>query len=228
MIFLFFHKYFFLKRLFQFDLFCYKVYIKVTRSFRRFSVGTMRKIRGDTSMAKAEITEARQYLTFKLGDEVFALDVSQVREVLDLSTITKVPGAPPFMRGVINVRGSVVPVMDLKVKFGLTETTRSMDTRIIVMELNMDEEITVLSALADSVSEVKEMEPGKIEKPPKIGSRWRTEFIKGIGKEGEQFIIILDIDRVFSTNELILAEQKASDAAAEVKPSGEQDDASEQ
>ncbi|MCP4351916.1 MAG: chemotaxis protein CheW [Desulfobacterales bacterium] len=157
-------------------------------------------------MSETGITETKQYLTFRLGDEVFALDVAQVREVLDLSTITKVPGSPDFMRGVINVRGSVVPVIDLRLKFGLPQTDNTVDTRIVVMEISLEGEITVLGSLADSVDEVMELEPGFIEKPPRIGARWRIEFIKGIGKKDDQFIIILDIDRVFSSDELALVE----------------------
>jgi purine-binding chemotaxis protein CheW len=157
-------------------------------------------------MNEKVLSESNQYLTFRLDDEMFALDVNQVREVLDFSTITKVPRAPEFMRGVINVRGSVVPVIDLRRKFGLTKTEKTLDTRIVVMELDMDGEMTVLGAMADSVHEVIELEAEQIEAPPRIGSRWRTEFIKGIGKRGEQFIIILDIDRVFSSDELALVE----------------------
>jgi len=158
-------------------------------------------------MGQNVITEAAQYLTFRIGDELFALDVLQVREVLDLSTITKVPGTPDFMRGVINVRGSVVPVMDLRCKFGLPETEHTLDTRIVVMELKIEGEVTVLGTLADSVNEVIDLEPGQIEPPPKIGMRWRTEFIRGIGKREDQFIIILDIDRVFSAEELAFAKE---------------------
>jgi len=158
------------------------------------------------SKKNINITEISRYLTFKLGDEVFALDVSQVREVLDLSPITKVPGSPEFMRGVINVRGSVVPVVDLRMKFGLVKIENTLDTRIVVMEIIIDNEKIVMGALADSVHEVMEIEPNNIEPAPKIGTRWKTEFIKGIGKRNEQFIIILDIDRVFSTDELAIIE----------------------
>jgi purine-binding chemotaxis protein CheW len=160
--------------------------------------------------------QAIQYLTFRIGDEVFALDVSQVREVLDFSTITKVPRAPDFMRGVINVRGNVVPVVDLRRKFGLEPTEKTLDTRIVVMELSMDDELSVLGAMADSVHEVIELEVGQIEAPPRIGTRWRTEFIKGIGKRDEQFIIILDIDRVFSTDELAMVDAGTEESAAVV------------
>lgn len=161
-------------------------------------------------MSDTTLSEAALYLTFKLGDEVFSIDVAQVREVLELSTITKVPQAPEFMRGVINVRGSVIPVVDLRLKFGMTRTEETVYTRIIVMDLDLDGETTVLGAMADSVHEVIELDGGSIEDPPKIGSRWRTEFIKGIGKRNEEFIIILDIDRVFSTDELALVEATGS------------------
>ncbi len=157
-------------------------------------------------MADTSINKISQYLTFRVGDEVFALDVFQVREVLDLITITKVPRSPEFMRGVINVRGSIVPVVDLRLKFGLSKTENSMDTRIIVMDLFLDGENTIIGALADSVHEVMELDLSQIEPPPKIGMRWRTEFIRGIGKHDGQFIIILDIDRVFTSEELVIAE----------------------
>lgn len=157
-------------------------------------------------MKTTGISETGQYLTFKLADEVFALDVSQVREVLDLAPIVKVPGTPEFMRGVINVRGSVVPVIDLRMKFGFSRTENSADTRIIVMEILIDGETTVLGTLADSVDEVITLEEGAIEPPPKIGLRWRTELIQGIGKKGDLFILILDINRVFSSEELAMVD----------------------
>jgi len=162
-------------------------------------------------MSVENITETTQYLTFKLGDEVFALDVSQVREVLDVTAITKVPRAPDFMRGVINVRGSVVPVADMRLKFGMTKTENSMDTRVVVMDIAMDGETTILGALADSVHEVMDLEPSQIEAPPKIGTRWKTEFIKGIGKRDEEFIILLDIDRIFSTDELAIVQDTSGE-----------------
>ena len=164
-------------------------------------------------MSEKNETPATQYLTFRIDDEVFALDVSQVREVLDISTITKVPRAPEFMRGVINVRGNVVPVVDLRHKFGLEQTTNTVDTRIVVMELDMDGEVAVLGALADAVHEVIELEAGEIEAPPRIGQRWRTEFIKGIGKRDSRFVILLDIDRVFSSDELDLVDAGSEELA---------------
>ena len=153
-----------------------------------------------------------QYLTFRLGEEMFALDVSQVREILDVTTITKVPRSPAFMRGVINVRGSVVPVVDLSLKFGMKKIERTLDTRIVVMEISLDGEITVIGALADAVHNVMEMETSQIEAAPKIGAKWNTEFIRGIGKHDNEFIIILDVDRIFSVGELSMVQPHGTDA----------------
>ena len=139
------------------------------------------------------------YITFKLGDELFAIDVARVREVLDLSEITRVPSAPPYMRGVVNVRGSAVPVVDLRHKFGLPPTGDTVNTRIVVLELELDGEPTVVGGLADSVHEVLELERSQIREPPRIAMRWRADMIDGLGKKGEQFILVLDIARVFAT-----------------------------
>jgi purine-binding chemotaxis protein CheW len=153
-------------------------------------------------MSQADIIETTQYLSFKLGDEVFALDISKVREVLDFTTVTKVPRTPEFMRGVINLRGSVVPVVDLRLKFGMAKTEKTVNTCIIIVEVTVDEETAVLGALADSVQEVMDLGPEHIEPAPKIGTRLNTEFIKGMGKRDNNFIIILNIDKVFSSGDL--------------------------
>lgn len=144
-----------------------------------------------------------QYLTFKLDEEVFGLAINQVREVLDFTAVTKVPRTPEYMRGVINLRGSVVPVVDLHLKFNLAQTEKTVNTCIIIVEIEMDEDITVLGALADSVQEVLELEPEQIESVPKIGTKLNTEFIKGMGKQEDEFIILLDIDKVFSCEEIV-------------------------
>jgi len=153
-------------------------------------------------MGTSEISESVQYLTFKLDEEVFAIDVAKVREILEYTAIAKVPQTPEYMRGVINLRGSVVPVIDLRLKFSLPATERTLNTCIIVVEVQMEEEIIVLGALADSVQEVIELEPEKIEPPPHVGTMLNREFIKGMGKQDGHFIIILDIDKVFSSDEL--------------------------
>ncbi len=162
------------------------------------------------------ITDTRQYITFKLGDELFAIDVAQVREVLEVSQITKVPTAPDYMRGVVNVRGQATPVVDLRKRFGLPGSTETVNTRIIVMELDLDGEATVLGGLADSVHEVIELEPGSIEPPPRIAMHWRTEFIEGMGKRGDDFIIVLNVNAVFSSEELVMVRGSASNAEGAV------------
>lgn len=166
-------------------------------------------------MSDQEITETTQYLTFKLDDEVFSLDISQVREVLDFTAVTKVPKTPDYMSGVINLRGNVVPVIDMRLKFGMTKTDKTVNTCVIIVEINLDGEKIVLGALADSVQEVIELEPGQIEPPPRIGTRLKTGFIKGMGKREENFIIILDIDKIFLGDELgMLNEAKGQAPAA--------------
>jgi purine-binding chemotaxis protein CheW len=153
-------------------------------------------------MSVNEITDTRQYLTFKLADEVFAIEVSKVREVLDFTTITKIPRTPDFMSGVINLRGNVVPVVDLRLCFEMSKTEKTVNTCIVVMEMSIEGEATVIGALADSVEEVIDLEPEHIQPAPKMGTQIRTEFIKGMGTRDAQFIMILDIDRVFSAEEL--------------------------
>ncbi len=150
----------------------------------------------------AEELQTTQYLTFTLADEVFAVDVARVREILEMPSITKVPQVPDFMLGVINLRGCVVPVIDLRQKFGMQETAQTVNTCIIVVEVAMDGENIVLGSLADSVQEVIEMEPAQIEAAPHIGTNLKTDFIKGMGKHDGRFVMILDIDKVFSSDEL--------------------------
>jgi purine-binding chemotaxis protein CheW len=153
-------------------------------------------------MSVLSINDTRQYLTFQLGEEVFAIDVSRVREILEFTTITKVPKTPEYMRGVINLRGSVVPVLDMRLKFGMTKTEKKVDTCIIVVEVFFENETIIIGSLVDSVQEVFELEPDQIEPAPKIGIQLKTEFIKGMGKRDDRFIIILDTDKVFNAEEL--------------------------
>ena len=153
-------------------------------------------------MAVAGITQTSQYLSFTLGGEVFALDIGKVREVLDYTEPTKVPQTPDFMRGVINLRGGVVPVVDLKLKFGMPRTERGINTCIIITEVELGEERAIIGAMADSVKEVFDLEPNQIEPAPKIGTQLNTAFLKGMGKQNDNFTLILDIDKVFSEAEL--------------------------
>jgi purine-binding chemotaxis protein CheW len=149
-----------------------------------------------------ENLQKNQYLTFELGKESYAIEVLKVREVLELNDLTRIPRMPQYMRGVINLRGSVVPVIDLRVKFAMTQTEKTLDTRIVVLEVQVEEELVVLGALADRVNEVIELSDDQIDPAPKIGTRLRTEVLKGVGKRDEQFIILLDIDRIFSSDDI--------------------------
>ncbi|MBF0488684.1 MAG: purine-binding chemotaxis protein CheW [Nitrospirae bacterium] len=153
-------------------------------------------------MAALTEIESTQYLSFKLDTEVFAIEISKVREVLEFVSVTKVPQTPAYMRGVINIRGSVIPVVDLKYKFGMDVTQKTINTCVIIVEVKVNGDNTVIGALTDSVSEVFELDSKNIEPAPSIGSQMNVEFIKGMGKRDGAFIIILDIDRVFSRSEV--------------------------
>lgn len=168
----------------------------------------------EETMSITGIAEITQFLTFQLGDEVFALDIEKVREVLDFTAITRVPRTPDFMRGVINLRGSVVPVVDLRRKLGMPKTEKTVNTCIIITEVRVDGEASILGTLADSVQEVMDLDPAQIEPAARIGNTQYTEFIKGMGKHNERFIIILDIDKVFSAEDLALVNATGSEAGA--------------
>ncbi len=160
--------------------------------------------------------ETNQYLTFTLGSEVFALEIDKVREVLDFTTVTKVPCAPSYMKGVINLRGNVVPVMDLRRKFAMEGALVSVSTCIIITEIGVGNQTMVLGAMADSVQEVLDLERDQVVPPPNMGIGIEQDFIRGIGKRGDHFVMILDIDRVFSDGEFSVVKDLACqiDAAA--------------
>lgn len=136
-------------------------------------------------------------LTLRLQDELFAFEAESVREILDLVAVTEVPCALPFAAGLINVRGRVVPLADLKVAFGMPESERTGDTRIVVIESEIEGEPTVVGILADKVYDVTDIEGAAIEDAPRVGMRWRPDYVRGIGKRQNQFIIIPDLQRIF-------------------------------
>jgi purine-binding chemotaxis protein CheW len=164
------------------------------------------------------MADSNQYMTFKLGDEVFALPVSQVREVLEITRITKVPSTPEYMRGVVNVRGQSIPVVDLRARFGLSAHDDTVNTRIIVMEIDLDGEMVVIGGIADSVHEVIDLDKGSINPPPQIAMRWKSEFIQGMGKYRDEFVIILNFDAVFSADELISISRNEENATVSARP----------
>ncbi|NVN92542.1 MAG: chemotaxis protein CheW [Desulfuromonadales bacterium] len=157
---------------------------------------------------------ATQYLTFVLDDEVFAVDVARVREILEYTCVTRVPKTQTYMRGVINLRGSVVPVVDLRLLFGLPEADTTVDTCIIVMEIVSDGSAFVMGALTDSVREVLELDPGQIEAVPKVGSRINTDFINGMGNHNNEFIIILNVDKMMQDEATHSIEKTAGTGAS--------------
>lgn len=142
-----------------------------------------------------------QVLTLGLEREIFALETEMVHEVLDRVPISEVPNSRPFVRGLINVRGKVVPVVDLKRKFGMGATAATADSRVIVLEIELRGQPVLIGLLADRVFEVVELPAAALEAAPAIGMRWRAEFIRAIGKRGDDFIIVLDIERVFASEE---------------------------
>ena len=153
-------------------------------------------------MSVTGITETTQYLTFNLDEEIFALDISKVKEVLDYTEITKIPQTPAFMKGVINLRGGVVPVVDMRLKFRMSETVRTVNTCIIIVEVAIEGETTVLGALVDSVQEVMDLEPDQIEPAPRAGSDKAGQYIRGMGKIGDEVKILLDVNRLLFDEEL--------------------------
>jgi purine-binding chemotaxis protein CheW len=157
-----------------------------------------------------DVLTLRSFLTFRLGDELFAANVSKVLEILEIPRITKVPRAPDFMRGVINLRGSVLPVIDTRNKFGLPATEDTVNTCIIVMNLSNQGQNLVTGAIVDAVQEVMEIEEKDVLAAPTVGAKFKTEFIEGMVKLNDQFIMILNLDLVFTTEELNLMQQASS------------------
>lgn len=149
-------------------------------------------------------TETNSYLTFRLGDETFAANVTKVLNILEMTKITKVPKAPTYMKGVINLRGSVLPLVDTRIKFGMSETIFSTNTCILVLDLILNGESVKVGALVDSVQEVLEIGEDQIQPPPSIGTKFKSDFIEGMAKVGEDFVMLLDVEQIFSTDEIVM------------------------
>jgi len=160
-------------------------------------------------------TAFNQYLTFTLSDENYAVSVGKVREVLEYTRITKLPRTADYMKGIINLRGSGVPVIDLHLKFGMAETPVGKDTAIIVLDVRGQDGDVVVGALADAVHEVIEISAEDVEPAPRFGTKLAAEFIQGVGKSDDGFIIILDIDRIFNSEEVEML--RAQETSLEAK-----------
>ncbi len=161
-----------------------------------------------------EVAITHSYLSFKLGEEMFATDVVKVREILQLTKITKVPQAPSFMMGVINLRGAVLPVIDTRDKFKLPISEATVNTCVVVLNIQMEGDTIQIGALVDSVMEVFELTDNLIQPSPTIGSKYKSEFIMGMVKMDENFTMILDMDKVFSAEELTFVKENASEPVA--------------
>jgi len=169
-----------------------------------------------TTMEAARSLDRAQYLTFSLGGTEYAIAVLRVREIIEYDVVTRVPSTPAFIRGVINLRGSVVPVVDLASKFHLPESPVTKRTCIVIVEVEADARKVVMGVLADAVNQVVEFRPEEIEAPPSFGTPIRVDYLQGLGKLGSQFVLILDTDRVLSSGELVAVHE--APAAAAVPP----------
>lgn len=156
------------------------------------------------------------YLSFRLGEEVFALHVGKVHKILEMTEITEVPRAPEYMKGVINLRGNVLPVIDMRIKFGMTAAKWTKTTCILVVEADIDEETVMVGLLVDAVQAVQKIKDEEILPPPSIGSKFRSDFISGMTRVNDKFFMVLNIDKVLTSDDLISlkAIQEAREVAA--------------
>jgi len=146
------------------------------------------------------------FLSFRLGDELFAANVSKVLEILEIPKITKVPRSPAYMRGVINLRGTVLPVIDTRVKFGFPPVDDTVNSCILVLNVISEEKNIVLGAVVDAVQEVMEIDSETVQAVPSMGTKYKTEFISGMLKIGEAFVMLVNVDLVFTTSEVSILE----------------------
>lgn len=158
-------------------------------------------------MEDNSIMKSDQYLTFKLKEETYGVNIVQILEILEYKIFTKIPQTPEYLGGVTNLRGKAIPVIDMRIKLGMEKGEISVNSSIIVMDIKINEENITLGILADSVCEVIEIAGENIESVPKIGKKLNTDFIRGIGKKDNKFIIILNIERIFSYDELTQIQQ---------------------
>ena len=165
-------------------------------------MGALTRTERASAPAEQAAAQGRQYLTFVVGAETFAIPIASIKEIIEHRKPTDVPMMPAFMRGVINLRGHVVPVLDLSVRFGRASIEAARRTCIVILEVNQEGESHEVGAMVDSVSAVMEIADADIEPAPGFGARLRADFIRGMGKVGERFVIVLDIDKVFSMEEL--------------------------
>ncbi|MBF0296891.1 MAG: chemotaxis protein CheW [Magnetococcales bacterium] len=171
-----------------------------------------------TSDKRNQRSMTQRVLTLTLDGDLYALDIFSVREILDVSQITRIPQAQDCMLGVVNLRGNAVPVMDLRRRFGLPHGQRTVNSRIIIMEFLHDQDLYLIGALADSVKEVLELDPAQVAPPPRMGTKAPIDFITGICRHNDRFIILLDASKVFSLEELVNAALLSGSVPQETAP----------
>lgn len=152
-------------------------------------------------MVNTGSNQQTQHLTFHLAGEEYAVGILKVKEIIEYGTLTVVPQTPPSVRGVINLRGNVVPVIDLAIKFGMAQSPITNRTCIVIVEVTLDGEQAVMGVIADSVSQVIDLPPSEILPPPAFGTRIKADFLHGMAKTDKKFFLILDIDKVLATDE---------------------------
>jgi len=162
-------------------------------------------------MSKKLIYEFDSFLSFKLGEEIFAANVAKVLNILELVKITKIPRSPDYMKGIINLRGNVLPVIDLRLKFGMEPTINTANTCILILDIEIDDESLQVGALVDSVLEVLEIKEDAMLPPPDLGSKFKSEFIYSIVNHLDDFIMLLDMDKVFSTVEIMSLKESSEE-----------------
>ena len=175
-------------------------------------MGSLVQARGNAVVAKGDEAPA-QYLTFSLAGEMFGVGILNVKEIIEFGNLTEIPMMPPFIRGVINLRGAVVPVIDLAARFGGKTTEVGRRTCIVIVEVPDEESRHDIGIIVDAVSEVLEIPGSEIEPPPSFGARIRADFIFGMGKVAGKFVILLEINKVLSVEEI--AQLTASDQQSE-------------
>ncbi len=167
----------------------------------------------NTTVAGSPAEQSQQYLTFVLAGETFAMGILAIKEIIEYANLTEVPMMPQYVRGVINLRGSVVPVIDLSVRFGKPASPVTKRTCIVIIEIVAGGERQVLGVMVDAVNAVLDIPPAEIEPPPAFGASIRTDFIQGMGKVSNKFVILLDVDHVLAADEMSVLTQVQEAAA---------------
>ena len=166
------------------------------------------------------VKSLNQYLTFFLAGEEYALSILQVTDIIECGVVTRVPGTPPWIRGVHNLRGTVVPVIDLAIKFGLPPTEITRRTCVVIVELHIDDEALVMGVMTDSVHQVVELGPDQIQAAPAFGPRVRVDCVLGMATSNGKFVVILDIDRILASEEILTAVTAAIEDQPSNVPAG--------